>query len=159
MFNFNIIFNNLWIWDNVPEIKSHFLLLCVTSEKALFTFNVEVQTWTQRPTSFSLLCLISPQNRPAAFVTIVPHQLTNKTFQHRTVRILCVRLRISGCIHNAVEVLYLKQSLPQNLFLVAFKWEYSILAKEMDANRETYRAEIILFFLTDVLIPDNKSVY
>lgn len=47
----------------------------------------------------------------------------------------------------------------KTFFLVAFKWEYSILAKEMDANRETYRAEIILFFLTDVLIPDNKSMY
>lgn len=29
----------------------------------------------------------------------------------------------------------------------------------MDVNRETYRAEIILFFLTDALIPDNKSMY
>lgn len=47
----------------------------------------------------------------------------------------------------------------QTLFLVAFKWEYCILPKEMDVNRETYRAEIILFFPADALIPDSKSLY
>lgn len=47
----------------------------------------------------------------------------------------------------------------KTLFLVAFKWEYCILPEEMDVERETYRAEIILFFPRDALIPDSKSLY
>lgn len=47
----------------------------------------------------------------------------------------------------------------KTLFLLAFKWKYCILPKEMDVNRETHRAEIILFFPADALIPDSKSLY
>lgn len=46
----------------------------------------------------------------------------------------------------------------KTLYLVAFKWECCILCKEMDVNRETYRAELLLF-PANALVPDSKSLY
>lgn len=44
------------------------------------------------------------------------------------------------------------------LYLFAFKWEYCITCKEMDVNRETHRAELLLF-PANALVPDSKSLY